>query len=79
MSAVYKSLAKASSRKADNQSDGVKKDDQSNGVKKNKQRVLILSSRGVTHRYGALVSLHWQDSCRTRDKWLTPASDIDIC
>lgn len=42
MAAVYKTLSKASGG-----------DDQKSGVstKKNKQRVLILSSRGVTYRY----------------------------
>lgn len=41
MAAVYKSLSK---------SDNEKHESSSNGVKKNKQRVLILSSRGVTYR-----------------------------
>lgn len=41
MAAVYKSLSRKGSHKADAPS---------NGVKKNKQRVLILSSRGVTYR-----------------------------
>ena len=39
--AVYKSIAKSSASKAETPA---------NGVKKNKQRVLILSSRGVTYR-----------------------------
>lgn len=43
MAAVYKSLSKTDSKKADTPSS-------SNGVKKNKQRVLVLSSRGVTFR-----------------------------
>ncbi len=43
MAAVYKSLSKTGTQKAEAPS---------NGVKKNKQRVLILSSRGVTYRYG---------------------------
>lgn len=42
MAAVYKSLSKAGSKKEDNAP--------TNGVKKNKQRVLVLSSRGVTYR-----------------------------
>jgi hypothetical protein len=41
MAAVYKSLSKT---------DAQKPESGSNGVKKNKQRVLILSSRGVTYR-----------------------------
>lgn len=47
MAAVYKSLSKSSGSKAD-------KDTESrNGAveRKNKQRVLILSSRGVTYRF----------------------------
>ena len=47
MAAVYKSLARSSSAKAPTQ----------NGVtKKNKQRVLILSSRGVTYRHRHLLN-----------------------
>jgi ribosome biogenesis protein BRX1 len=42
MAAVYKSLSKGSSKKEEESS--------SNGVRKNKQRVLVLSSRGVTFR-----------------------------
>lgn len=47
MAAVYKSLSKSSGSKAEKNSDGA------NGAmeRKNKQRVLILSSRGVTYRY----------------------------
>lgn len=60
MAAVYKSLSKSAS-KADKDTDG------SNGAveRKNKQRVLILSSRGVTYRYGrgdiqcAVARLTW--------------------
>jgi ribosome biogenesis protein BRX1 len=46
MASVYKSLNK-SANKAD-------KDTESDGkvARRNKQRVLILSSRGVTYRYG---------------------------
>lgn len=40
MASVYKSISKANGEKPDGQ----------NGVRKNKQRVLILSSRGVTYR-----------------------------
>ena len=47
MAAVYKSLSKANGEKADAQSDA---------RKKNRQRVLILSSRGVTYRYGFFLS-----------------------
>lgn len=47
MAAVYKSLSKSSGPKVDKDKDG------GNGSveRKNKQRVLILSSRGVTYRY----------------------------
>ncbi|KAM4066933.1 brix domain-containing protein [Hirsutella rhossiliensis] len=47
MAAVYKSLSKKSS---------LKSEAPSNGVKKNKQRVLILSSRGVTYRHRHLLN-----------------------
>jgi ribosome biogenesis protein BRX1 len=40
MASVYKSIAKTNGDKPDGPT----------GVRKNKQRVLILSSRGVTHR-----------------------------
>ena len=43
MAAVYKSLSKKGTSK--------KPEAPVNGVQKNKQRVLILSSRGVTYRY----------------------------
>lgn len=42
MATVYKSLARANGEKSDAQSDA---------RKKNRQRVLILSSRGVTYRF----------------------------
>lgn len=42
MASVYKSLAKANGEKSDARSDA---------LKKNRQRVLILSSRGVTYRF----------------------------
>lgn len=47
MSSVYRTLSKSSGKEVDSE-------DKSNGagMKKNKQRVLILSSRGVTYRYG---------------------------
>jgi ribosome biogenesis protein BRX1 len=41
MASVYKSLSKTN---------GHKEEETVNGVKKNKQRVLILSSRGITYR-----------------------------
>ena len=41
MASVYKSISKAN---------GGEKAEGPNGVRKNKQRMLILSSRGVTHR-----------------------------
>ena len=40
MASVYKSISKGNGEKSEEQ----------NGVRKNKQRVLILSSRGVTYR-----------------------------
>ena len=46
MAAVYKSLSKLSGSKAEKDTDGKAME------RKNKQRVLILSSRGVTYRYG---------------------------
>lgn len=42
MAAVYKSLSKATGKKDE--------EGPANGIKKNKQRVLVLSSRGVTYR-----------------------------
>ncbi|KAI0385305.1 Brix-domain-containing protein [Hypomontagnella monticulosa] len=48
MAAVYKSLSKGSN--------GHKAEAPANGVRKNKQRVLILSSRGVTHRHRHLLN-----------------------
>lgn len=48
MAAVYKALAKSVNDKADDASAA------NAAVKRNKQRVLILSSRGVTYRYGPL-------------------------
>lgn len=47
MAAVYKSLSKSGGSKADRDTDS------GNGSveRKNKQRVLILSSRGVTYRF----------------------------
>ncbi|POR37806.1 Ribosome biogenesis protein BRX1 [Tolypocladium paradoxum] len=47
MAAVYKSLSKSGSQKTEATN---------NGVKKNKQRVLILSSRGVTYRHRHLLN-----------------------
>jgi ribosome biogenesis protein BRX1 len=47
MAAVYKSLSRKDGKKADDAASTT------NGVKKNKQRVLILSSRGVTYRCGS--------------------------
>jgi ribosome biogenesis protein BRX1 len=48
MASVYKSLSKTN---------GHKEEDSANGVKKNKQRVLILSSRGITYRYACFLLL----------------------
>lgn len=47
MASVYKSLSKTNSQKDE---------EPVTGVKKNKQRVLILSSRGVTYRYASYPS-----------------------
>ncbi|KAL6866371.1 Ribosome biogenesis protein brx1 [Amphichorda felina] len=47
MAAVYKSLSKTDSKKPEAPS---------NGIKKNKQRVLALSSRGVTYRHRHLLN-----------------------
>ncbi|PBP23769.1 brix domain-containing protein 2 [Diplocarpon rosae] len=47
MASVYKSLSKTS---------GLKEEIPANGVKKNKQRVLILSSRGITYRHRHLLN-----------------------
>ncbi|KAH8899499.1 Brix-domain-containing protein [Thozetella sp. PMI_491] len=46
MAAVYKSLSKKAGEKAAGETD-----EKTNGLRKNKQRVLILSSRGVTYRH----------------------------
>jgi ribosome biogenesis protein BRX1 len=46
MAAVYKALAKVNGHKAEKSTDAAS----ANGPRKNKQRVLILSSRGVTYR-----------------------------
>lgn len=43
MAAVYKSLNKG-------QANGHKAEAPADGIKKNKQRVLMLSSRGITYR-----------------------------
>lgn len=48
MAAVYKSLSKKDSKKSATTDD--------NGIKKNKQRVLVLSSRGVTFRHRHLLN-----------------------
>ncbi|KAK2612831.1 Ribosome biogenesis protein brx1 [Conoideocrella luteorostrata] len=47
MAAVYKSLSKSNAQKAE---------EAGNSAKKNKQRVLILSSRGVTYRHRHLLN-----------------------
>jgi len=49
MATVYKSLAKVNDKNDD--------EEKSSGGKKNRQRVLILSSRGVTYRYAPLIQL----------------------
>jgi hypothetical protein len=55
MAAVYKALSKAGSKKEETASNGV--------TKENKQRVLILSSRGVTFRYESCKQ--WQSGRTT--------------
>ena len=50
MAAVYKSLSKKSGDKVSDETNGTK-----DASRKNKQRVLVLSSRGVTYRYATLV------------------------
>ncbi|KAL2017285.1 hypothetical protein VTK56DRAFT_2354 [Thermocarpiscus australiensis] len=52
MAAVYKSLSKSSGPKADKDKDV----GNSSGERKNKQRVLVLSSRGVTYRHRHLLN-----------------------
>jgi ribosome biogenesis protein BRX1 len=49
MASVYKSLSKANGQKND--------DSTSDGAKKNKQRVLMLSSRGITYRFVLVLRL----------------------
>jgi hypothetical protein len=49
MAAVYKALSKTDSKKDDSKSTG--------GLKENRQRVLMLSSRGVTYRFAAAGSV----------------------
>ncbi|KAK3943544.1 ribosome biogenesis protein BRX1 [Diplogelasinospora grovesii] len=51
MAAVYKSLSKSSGSKAATDSEDAK-----NGAKRNRQRVLILTSRGVTYRHRHLLN-----------------------
>ncbi|KAK3314930.1 Brix domain-containing protein [Apodospora peruviana] len=51
MATVYKSLSKPSADKVATDADGANK-----GIKRNKQRVLILSSRGVTYRHRHLLN-----------------------
>jgi len=51
MAAVYKSLSKTTATKAEKGSEIDGERNGSGNVRKNKQRVLILSSRGVTYRY----------------------------
>lgn len=64
MAAVYKALSKSANDKADDAS-------AANGVaKRNKQRVLILSSRGVTYRYASLC--HAAFAPRRGDRVLRP-------
>ena len=52
MASVYKSLSKSGSGSRDSAADETASNVVA-GRKSNKQRVLILSSRGVTFRYGA--------------------------
>ena len=64
MAAVYKSLSKSGGTRANGVADPISR--------KNKQRVLILSSRGVTYRY----ERHRRSSRTYPDR--APA-DIDTC
>ena len=50
MAAVYKSLSK-SAKKVEDTEENDNNNITNGGFRKNKQRVLILSSRGVTYRY----------------------------
>lgn len=50
MAAVYKSLSK-SAKKVEDHEENDNNNAPNGGFRKNKQRVLILSSRGVTYRY----------------------------
>lgn len=53
MASVYKTLSKSKGSKSDVEEDAA--NNGASGVRKNKQRVLILSSRGVTYRLGFLL------------------------
>jgi hypothetical protein len=57
MASVYKSLSKNNGTKEE-------EEDTLKGVKKNKQRVLILSSRGITYRYASR-----ELSCSAKRNW----------
>lgn len=68
--AVYKSISKQSSKGDDNAP--------TNGVRKNKQRVLILSSRGVTYRWVSYTIntqrlLHWAIEWLPWILWVCPS------
>jgi ribosome biogenesis protein BRX1 len=52
MASVYKSLSK---------SNGHKEETTTSGVKRNKQKVLILSSRGVTYRFVSFLTVLHKD------------------
>ncbi len=49
MASVYKTLSKSKGAKPEDETDAASKG-ANGGIKRNKQRVLILSSRGVTYR-----------------------------
>lgn len=51
MAAVYKSLSKSAKKVEDAEENNDNTTTTNGGFRKNKQRVLILSSRGVTYRY----------------------------
>ena len=59
MAAVYKSLSK-STKKADDTEENNNTTTTNGGFRKNKQRVLILSSRGVTYRYIWTLHICWK-------------------
>ncbi len=72
MASVYKTLSKSKGGKPDAEDDGAT-NGANNGVKRNKQRVLILSSRGVTYRWDAPM-MRRSNSCA--DPWSLQAPTL---